>query len=45
MRKMVDVGRLTDAGTDPKAHVASGKLQSVDGTQEGRPKPLSARAG
>jgi peptidoglycan/LPS O-acetylase OafA/YrhL len=49
LRRMVDVGRLkTDAGTDPAAHVASGKLQSIDGAQEGRegrPKPRSARAG
>jgi peptidoglycan/LPS O-acetylase OafA/YrhL len=49
MRGMVDVGRLkTDAGADPAAHVASGKLQSIDGAQEGRegrPKPRSARAG
>jgi len=46
MRRMVDVRRLTaDAGTDPAAHVASGKLQSIDGAQEGRPKSISARAG
>jgi hypothetical protein len=46
MRTMVDSGRLkADADADPAAHLASGKLQSVDGTQEGRPKPISARAG
>jgi len=46
MRTMVDGGRLkTDAGADSTVHVASGKLQSIDGVQEGRPKPLSVRAG
>jgi peptidoglycan/LPS O-acetylase OafA/YrhL len=46
MRRMVDVGSLkADAGADPAAHVASGKLQSIDGAHEGRPKPRSARAG
>jgi hypothetical protein len=43
---MVDIGRLNvDADADQAAHLPSGKLQSVDGTQEGRPKPISARAG
>jgi peptidoglycan/LPS O-acetylase OafA/YrhL len=46
MRRMVDVGRLkADAETDLAAHLASGKLQSIDGAHEGRPKPRSARAG
>jgi peptidoglycan/LPS O-acetylase OafA/YrhL len=44
MRRMVGDGPpQTDAHS--AAHLASGKLQSVDGTQEGRPKPISARAG
>lgn len=46
MRTMINIGRLkAGADDDPAAHIASGKLQSVDGTQEGRAKPLSARAG
>jgi peptidoglycan/LPS O-acetylase OafA/YrhL len=46
MRRMVDVGRLNvDAGTDAAAHSASGKLQSIDGALEARPKSISARAG
>ncbi|MGB7111335.1 MAG: acyltransferase, partial [Mycobacterium sp.] len=46
MRSMVDVGRPeADAATEPAAHVTGGKLQSIDGSHEGRPKPRSARAG
>ena len=46
MRTMINIGRLkAGADDDPAAHIASGKLQSVDGTQDGRAKPLSARAG
>jgi hypothetical protein len=39
---------MVGAGTDPAAHVTGGKLQSIDGPQEGRegrPKPRPARAG
>jgi len=44
MRRMVGDGPpQTDAHS--AAHLASGKLQSVERTQEGRPKPISARAG
>jgi len=44
MRRMVGDGPpQTDAHS--AALLASGKLQSVDGTQEGRPKSISARAG
>jgi hypothetical protein len=32
-------------GDDPAAHVSIGKLQSIDGSQEGRPKTITARAG
>ncbi|MBV8295069.1 MAG: acyltransferase, partial [Mycobacterium sp.] len=47
MRRMVDIGRPNadaddDAGTDAAAH---GKLQSIDGALEARPKSISARAG
>jgi hypothetical protein len=43
---MVDVsGPNADDRTDPAAHQATGKLQSVDRALEGRPKPISARAG
>jgi peptidoglycan/LPS O-acetylase OafA/YrhL len=44
MRKMVDVGGAK-AEPDPAAHAAGGKLQSIDGAHEARPKPRSARAG
>jgi peptidoglycan/LPS O-acetylase OafA/YrhL len=44
MRKMVDVGGAK-AEPDPAAHAAGGKLQSIDGAHEGRPKSISARAG
>jgi hypothetical protein len=30
---------------DPAVPAAAGKLQSIDRTQEGRPKSISARAG
>jgi peptidoglycan/LPS O-acetylase OafA/YrhL len=43
MRTMVNIDR-PKTGADPAAHVAGGKLQSIDGTQE-RPLPISARAG
>ena len=42
MRRMVDVGRLN---TDAPAHSAGGKLQSIDGAVEARPKSISVRAG
>ena len=46
MRRMVDVrGPNTDARTDPAAHAAAGKLQSVDRALEARSKSISARAG
>src|ERR1700736_4532216 len=45
MRKMVGDGRPVVDAADPAAPAAGGKLQSVDGIQEGRPKPISARAG
>jgi peptidoglycan/LPS O-acetylase OafA/YrhL len=46
MRRMVGDGRPKAAeGPDPAAHVSGGKLQSIDGSQEGRPKSISARAG
>ena len=36
MRRMVDVGRpKADAATEPAAHAAGGKLQSIDGSHEG----------
>ena len=46
MRRMVDVsGPNADARTDPAAHAATGKLQSVDRALEARSKSISARAG
>ena len=46
MRRMVDFsGPTADDRTDPAAHQATGKLQSVDRALEARPKPISARAG
>jgi peptidoglycan/LPS O-acetylase OafA/YrhL len=42
MRRMVGDGRPV---VDAAAPAAGGKLQSIDGTQEGRPKSISARAG
>jgi peptidoglycan/LPS O-acetylase OafA/YrhL len=46
MRRMVGDGRpIAGDGADPAAHVSGGKLQSIDGFQEGRPKSISARAG
>jgi peptidoglycan/LPS O-acetylase OafA/YrhL len=44
MRSMVGDGR-PQAGAGADEHGASGKLQSVDGTHEGHPKHMSARAG
>jgi peptidoglycan/LPS O-acetylase OafA/YrhL len=46
MRGMVDMGRPdADARTDPAAHAAAGKLQSVDRALEARSKSISVRAG
>jgi peptidoglycan/LPS O-acetylase OafA/YrhL len=46
MRRMVDVsGPNADGRTDPAAHAATGKLQSVDRALEARSKSISARAG
>jgi peptidoglycan/LPS O-acetylase OafA/YrhL len=44
MRRMVGDGRpVVDA--DSATHGSGGKLQSIDGAHEGRPKSVSARAG
>jgi len=45
MRRMVGDGRPVVDAADPAAPAAAGKLQSIDRTQEGRPKSISARAG
>jgi peptidoglycan/LPS O-acetylase OafA/YrhL len=45
MRRMVGDGRPVVDAADPAAPTAGGKLKSIDGTQEGRPKSISARAG
>jgi peptidoglycan/LPS O-acetylase OafA/YrhL len=46
MRRMVGDGRPKAVnGADPAAHVSGGKLQAIDGSHEGRPKTISARAG
>ncbi len=46
MRRMVGDGRpKAGDGDNPVAHVSGGKLQSIDGSHEGRPKTISARAG
>jgi peptidoglycan/LPS O-acetylase OafA/YrhL len=45
MRRMVGDGRPVVDAAGPAAPAAGGKLQSIDGTQEGRPKSISARAG
>jgi peptidoglycan/LPS O-acetylase OafA/YrhL len=46
MRGMVGVsGPNADARTDPAAHAAAGKLQSVDRALEARSKSISVRAG
>jgi hypothetical protein len=43
---MVDFSRPSaDDRTDPAAHQATGKLQSIDRALDGRPKSISARAG
>ena len=44
MRRMVDDGR-PEADADPAAQRAGGKLQSIDGAHDARPKSISARAG
>lgn len=44
MRRMVGDGK-PQTGTDAAAQLAGGKLQSVDGSHEARPKTMSARAG
>jgi peptidoglycan/LPS O-acetylase OafA/YrhL len=44
MRSMVGDGR-PQAGAGADEHATSGKLQSIDGTHEGRHEPRSARAG
>ena len=46
MRRMVGDGRPEAGdGADPAVHLSSGKLQAIDGSHEGRPKTISARAG
>jgi peptidoglycan/LPS O-acetylase OafA/YrhL len=45
MRRMVGDGRPVVDAADPKAPAEGGKLQSIEGSQEGRPKTISARAG
>jgi peptidoglycan/LPS O-acetylase OafA/YrhL len=45
MRRMVGDGRPVVDAADPETPAEGGKLQSIDGPHEGRPKPFSARAG
>ncbi len=50
MRRMVGDGRPravdgADRAAHVPAHVTAGKLQAIDGSHEGRPKTISARAG
>ena len=46
MRRMVGDGRpKAGDGVDLSEHLRGGKLQAIDGSQEGRPKSISARAG
>ena len=45
MRRMVGDGRPVVDAADPEAPADGGKLQSIEGSQEGRPTTISARAG